>query len=133
MELQQLPHAEGDHVSHIVTIQTQVRDPVAVAAACHRLQFIAPIQRTVRLFSGEVTGLAVELPGWTYPLVCQTETGQLCYDNFEGRWGEPSQLDRFLQAYAVEMVKLQARRQGQTAIEQPLENGSIRVEIAIAG
>jgi hypothetical protein len=65
-------------------------------------------------------------------VVCQTETGELRYDNFGGRWGEQQQLDRFLQAYAVEMVKLQARRQGQTAIEQPLADGSIRVQIAVA-
>ena len=118
-------------MSHIVTIQTQVRDPVAVSAACSRLQLAAPVHRTVRLFNTEATGLAVELPAWRYPVVCQTDTGQLRYDNFEGRWGAPSELDRFLQAYAVEMVKLQARRQGQTAIEQPLADGSIRVQIAV--
>ena len=33
---------------------------------------------------------------------------------------------------AVELVKRQARRQGQTAIEQPLPDGSIRVQIAVA-
>ena len=34
---------------------------------------------------------------------------------------------------AVEMVKLQARRRGQTAVEQPLANGSIRIQITVAG
>jgi hypothetical protein len=120
-------------VSHIVSIQTQVRDPAALAAACARLQLPTPSHRTVQLFSGEATGLAVELPGWQYPVVCQTETGILRYDDFEGRWGEHSHLDRFLQAYAVEMVKLQARRQGQTVTEQPLADGSIRVQITVAG
>ncbi len=119
-------------MSHVVTIQTQVRDLVAVVAACARLQWPAPAQKTVQLFSDSATGLAVELPGWKYPVVCQTDSGQLHYDDFEGRWGERAELHRFLQAYAVEMVKLQARRQGQTAIEQPLENGSIRVQIAVA-
>ena len=80
-----------------------------------------------------MTGHAVELPGWRYPVVCQTETGDLKYDDFGGRWGDQVQLNRFLQAYAVEKVKIEARRQGQTAIEQPLGDGSIRVQIAVAG
>jgi len=118
-------------MSHVVSIKTQVRDSVAVASACSRLNLPAPVHRKIRLFTAEETGLAVELPGWRYPVVCQTETGELKFDNFGGRWGERMQLDRFLQAYAVEMVKLQARRQGQTAIEQPLADGSIRVQIAV--
>jgi len=120
-------------VSHLVSIQTQVREPLAVTAACFRLNLDAPIHRTVPLFSTEETGLAVQLPGWRYPVVCQTETGQVKFDNFNGRWGEQSHLDRFLQAYAVEIVKLQARRQGQTAIEQQLADGSIRVQISFSG
>lgn len=120
-------------MSHLVTIQTQVRDSSAVTAACARLKLPAPIYRTVRLFSAEETGLAVELPGWRYPVVCQTATGELKMDHFNGRWGQKSELDRFLQAYAVEMVKLQARREGRTATEQPLADGSIRVQIAVNG
>ena len=118
-------------MSHIVTIQTKVRDPVAVASACEVLQLPAPSVRTARLFSTEATGLAVELPGWRYPVVCQTETGTLAYDNFGGRWGDDIHLHRFLQRYAVERTKLEARKQGHTAIEQPLSDGSIRVEIAV--
>lgn len=120
-------------MSHLVTIQTQVRDPIAVTAACARLKLPAPVHRTVRLFSAEETGLAIELPGWKYPVVCQTETGELKLDNFNERWGQKSYLDQFLQAYAVEMVKLQARRQGRTAVEQQLADGSIRVQIAVSG
>jgi hypothetical protein len=115
-----------------VSIQAQVRDPIAVASACSRLGLTAPNFKTVHLFSAWVTGLAVELPGWRYPVICQTETGKLKYDNYKGRWGEQSHLDRFLQAYAVELVKLEARRQGQTPIEQPLSNGSIRVKITLS-
>ena len=28
--------------------------------------------------------------------------GQVRYDNFEGRWGEPTHLNRLLQSYCVE-------------------------------
>jgi hypothetical protein len=54
-------------MSHVVTIQTKVHDPVAVAAACQRLNLPAPVQGTVHLYSGEATGLIVRLPGWQYP------------------------------------------------------------------
>ena len=38
-------------------------------------------------------------------------------------------LDLFLQAYAVEMAKLEARKQGYSAYEQPLSDGSIKVTL----
>lgn len=119
-------------MSHIVTIKTEIRDPVAIAAACQRLQLPAPVHRTVRLFSAEATGLAVELPGWRYPVVCQTETGNIRYDNFEGRWGSDAELHKFKQMYAVELTKLQMRRQGQTPCEEMLADGWIRVRAVAA-
>jgi hypothetical protein len=120
-------------MSHIVTIQTQIRDPVAVARACERLQLPAPQTGTHQLFTNEATGLAVRLMGWRYPLVCQVESGQLQFDHFGGRWGEPARLDAFLQMYAVEKSKLEARRQGHTVLEQPLQDGSIKLTVQLAG
>ena len=119
-------------MSHIVQIQTEVRDPVAVTTACARLGLPVPRHRTVKLYNAEATGLAVELPRWRYPVVCQTETGQLRYDNFGGRWGEQSALDRLLQIYAVEKAKLEARKQGYGVSERTLENGSILVQVQTA-
>jgi hypothetical protein len=120
-------------VSHIVEITTEVRDPAAAEAACRRLGLTQPVGRTVELFSCKVTGLAVELPGWRYPLVCDTSSGTLRYDNFLGRWGDERELDRFLQAYAVEKARLEARRQGHTVTEQLLADGSIRLSIQVGG
>jgi len=120
-------------MSHIVQIQTEIRDPIALSAACARLKLAPPAQRTVRLFQAEVTGLAVELPGWRYPVVCQLETGQLQYDNFAGRWGAQHHLDHLAQIYAVEKTRIEARRQGHTVTEQLLEDGSIRMRIHVAG
>ncbi len=74
-------------MSHIVQIQTQVRDPVAIAAACQRLTLPAPAQRMAKLYDGQYTGWCVELPGWRYPVVCNTASGELQYDNFQGHWG----------------------------------------------
>ena len=116
-------------MSHTVQIKSQVKDAAAVAAACRRLGLPEPVHATVRLFRGDATGLAVQLPGWRYPVVCDVSSGELKYDDYQGRWGNAAQLHQFLQAYAVEAVKLQACRQGQTATEQALADGSIRVQI----
>ena len=57
-------------MSHIVEIQTQVRDAAAVHAACQRLKIAMPSFQTVRMFSGRETGFTVQLPDWKYPVVC---------------------------------------------------------------
>jgi hypothetical protein len=116
-------------MSHIVTIHTKVHDPVAVGAACRRLGLAEPVQGTAKLFSGEAVGMIVQLPGWDYPAVFDTLTGQAHYDNFGGHWGDQAQFDRFLQAYAVEKTRLEARKKGYTFTEQQLTDGSIRLQI----
>ena len=120
-------------MSHVVTIKTQVRDPIAIQKACERLKLPAPVYGKARLFTSEATGWQVKLPDWLYPVVCETDRGEVKFDNFNGRWGDPSRLDSFLQAYAVEMAKLEARKQGHSVSEQQLADGSIRVQIAVAG
>jgi hypothetical protein len=120
-------------MSHIVTIKTEVRDANAVRAACHRLSLAEPIQGKAKLFSVEVEGLAVSLPDWIYPVVCNLPTGQLQFDNFGGRWGDQKHLDRFLQAYAVEKTKIEARKKGHLVQEAPLSDGSIRLTIQVQG
>ena len=120
-------------MSHIVTIKTQVRDPVAIATACQRLGLPVPVHGTSTIFTAQATGHAVQLPNWRYPVVCDTDTGTVHYDNYNGTWGERSMLDRFLQMYAVEKAKLEARRQGHSVTEQPLSDGSVRLSIQVGG
>ncbi len=116
-------------MSHLVTIKTRVHDLVAIAAACQRLGLAQPVQGTAQLYSGEAGGLLLQLPGWQYHAVIDPQTGVVQYDNYSGAWGEQAQLDRFLQAYAVEVAKLQARKQGYQVSEQTLSDGSIKVQI----
>ena len=120
-------------MSHIVKIQTQVRDEAAVQAACRRRQLAEPIAGRHQLYSREVEGLAVRLRDWSYPVVCQLQTGELQYDNFGGRWGQQQELDQFLQAYAVEKTRIEARKRGHTLTEQSLSDGSIKLTVQIGG
>jgi len=120
-------------MSHIVQIQTQVRDAEAVQAACRRLGLPAAVQGSARLFSGSVTGLAVQLAGWNYPAVCQLDTGQVQFDNYAGAWGEQKELDKFLQAYAVEKARIESRKKGYSVTEQALTDGSVKLTIQVTG
>ena len=120
-------------MSHIVTIKTEVRDNAAVGAACRRLELPLPVLGTAQLFSGPAAGLIVRLPDWTYPVVIDSTTGQVSYDNFNGAWGDQAQLDRFLQIYAVEKARIEARKKGHQVTEQALADGSIKLTIRLGG
>jgi hypothetical protein len=120
-------------MSHVVEIKTEIRDEQAVKAACTRLQLPTPEHKTVRLFNATATGLCIQLPGWSYPIVANLQTGQLQYDNYQGHWGEQKHLNSFLQAYAVEKARIEARKKGHAVSETNLHDGSIRVTIRVGG
>ena len=120
-------------MSHSVSLKTEVRDAQAVAAACRRLGLPEPVTGTATLFSGEASGLLVRLPDWLYPVVLDTATGQIHYDNYNQAWGKQEHLDRFLQLYAVEKARIEARKRGHNVVEQALQDGSIKVTIKIGG
>ena len=120
-------------MSHIATVKTEVRDQAAVAAACRRLSLPRPVQGTAHLYSGTLSGLIVHLPDWLYPVVIDTATGNVRYDNYEGCWGDEKQLHRFLQAYVVERSRIEARKKNYLTTEQSLADGSIMVDIEVGG
>ena len=66
-------------------------------------------------------------------MVANLQTGQLQYDNYNGHWGEQKHLNAFLQAYAVEKAKIEARKKGHSVNETQLQDGSIRVTIRVGG
>jgi len=69
----------------------------------------------------------------SYPLVANLQTGQLQYDNYNGHWGEQKHLKSFLQAYAVEKAKVEARKKGHSVSETKLGDGSIRATVRVGG
>jgi hypothetical protein len=120
----------GHHLmSHIVTLRTRIHDPVAVVTACQRLGLAAPGHGKTELFSGEVTGLLLTLPGWLYPAVIDTASGDIQFDNYGGAWGDQVHLDRFVQRYAVEKARLEANKLGHRVWEEALQDGSIKLQI----
>ena len=75
----------------------------------------------------------MQLPGWTYPVVIDTEKRQISMDTYAGAWGDQKELDKLMQAYACEKAKLEARKQGHSVTEQTLADGSIKLTIQVAG
>jgi hypothetical protein len=123
-----------DHaLSHIVTIETEIRDASAIRAACNRLRLPGAVFGEVKLFSSSAAGWQIRLPDWRYPVVADVNTGRLRYDNYGGRWGKQKELDRFVQGYAVEKAKIEARKKGHSVTEQQLEDGSIKVVVQVGG
>ena len=120
-------------MSHVVEIKTEVRDEQAVRAACVRLQLAPPEHKTVTLFSATAAGLCLQLPGWQYPVVCNLQSGSVQYDNYHGAWGKQAELNRFLQGYAVEKAKIEARKKGHSCSESHLDDGSIRITVHVGG
>ena len=120
-------------MSHVVSIQSRITDSSAVNAACQRLGLTSPVQGTAKLYSGEATGLLLHLPDWKFPVAINTTTGEIQFDDYEGQWGDRQSLDRFLQMYAVEKAKLEARKRGFTVTEQALEDGSIKIQLVEGG
>src|SRR5690349_3170509 len=117
----------GTTLSHIVTIKTELRDDTAVTAACRRFALPEPAMGTAQLYSGQASGLLVRLPEWLYPVVIDTGTGTVRYDNYGGCWGDEHHLHRLLQAYAVERARIEARKKNYATTEQSLHDGSILV------
>ena len=120
-------------MSHLVRIETQVRDAAAVAAACRRLQLAAPTVGTFAVHRKQVTGLAVRLTEWRYPLVCHVESGAYSYENAGGRWGDERALDQFLQAYAIEKTRLEASSSGYALTERILAGGAVKLTLQVGG
>lgn len=117
-------------MSHIVTIQTQLKSPQAISAACQRLGLAEPTLGKAQLYAGQTAeGLLVQLPGWKYPIAIDTSSGQVQHDNFQNNWGDIAELHRFQQAYAIELVRLQARQKGHLVTEQQLADGSVKLQI----
>jgi hypothetical protein len=69
------PHSEGLSMSHIVQVQTEVRDPIAIQAACGRLSLANAVHQETKLFSSSVIGWAVQLPRPRLPLTTLADIG----------------------------------------------------------
>jgi hypothetical protein len=115
-------------MSHVATITLEFRDPAALADAAATCGF-GLAHDTVRFFDGtQVTGTAVRLPGWRYPVVVDGQ-GRLFYDDYEGQWGDLAHLHRFQQAYAEAATRRFAHTQGFRVTRTVQADGTVRLAL----
>jgi hypothetical protein len=120
-------------LSHINTYTSQFKDESIVRRACQFLDLPAPVRGTFRLYNTPVTGLGVQLRGWRFPLVINTDTGDTKYDNYGGSWGDAKELDAFKQRYPLEAAKQAAEAKNMQYREVVLDDGAIALDVVLVG
>lgn len=116
-------------MSHTVTIKTQFKDTGAIDSAAKELGFTLLPQGNHNLYAGPATGIAVKLPGWQFPVVIDTKTGEAKFDNYGGRWGQQSHLDQFTQMYAVHKATMEAKKKGFLVRRQAGKHGAVQLVV----
>lgn len=117
-------------MSHLVTIQTKVKDERAVRRACELLKLKAPRRGKFTVYTRELEGLGVFLPGWSYAMVINTTTGETQLDNYNGHWGAQVELDKFMQRYGIEAAKQLAEDEGKAYSEEYVnEQGHLCIDV----
>jgi hypothetical protein len=114
-------------MSHTVTIKAQFKDLAAIQETAREMNLAQPTIGQASLYQSKHTGVVVKLPGWTYPVIIDTQTGEAHFDNYGQRWGAQSHLDRFTQLYAVNRAQSVAKSKGLLTSRKVLPNGSIQV------
>ena len=116
-------------MSHIVKVKTSITDVQAIKDACKSLELPAPVHGTHKVYSTEATGWGVSLTGWRFPVVCNTETGEVKYDNCKGSWGHKDRLTEFQQQYSIERMRRIATENNHTFNEERMKDGRVRLTI----
>ena len=119
-------------MSHIVQLKLEIRYPDVIKAIAEQEGWPIQENETARFFGNQhVTGLAVYLPGWRYPVVISDE-GTLHYDNYDGAWGAQAYLDRLVQQYVAALVYAEAQATGYHDVnEQQLEDGTLVLRLRL--
>ncbi len=116
-------------MSHTMNIKTEMRDKEALLAACERLGTRME-EGTFSLYASREKGLGVFLSDWSLPVVVK-EDGTISYDNYDGEWGNITELDRLKDAYGLEKAAMEARKQGYSVFETTDEQGHLQLRIRV--
>lgn len=120
-------------MSHIIQVETVVKDREMFAKAARALGYTVVGEGVYQMYSGTVRGLAIQIPNWRYALVVDAE-GSISYDNYGGRWGETKDLHELTQTYAQNEVERQMRIDGLDMLDTYTEDdGTIVLEINAGG
>lgn len=123
-------------MSKVVKLNLQVTQPAILHEVAAELNLPVQENTTVQYFGNRTrTGTAISLPGWNYPVVVDAE-GNIHYDNYEGHWGDPAQLQALTQAYSRAVVLANLRQQGfeyPIYTEEEEEDGTLVLTVTVGG
>jgi CheY-like chemotaxis protein len=89
-------------MSHVAKIKTAITDLLLVRKVSEELGYAFDSEiKTHKIYTTAVEGASLRFPGWTYPVVLMT-TGELAYDHYNGHWGNPEHLSKFLHEYTTQ-------------------------------
>lgn len=118
-------------MSHTVKNEIDLKDTQVLEKTLHRLGVRSEQVENYTMFDGKkVSGLAIYLKGWRYPAVLTTN-GELFYDNYNGSWGDITELNTLKQYYGVEKTKKLARVKGYSVTETTNKDGLPQVVINV--
>ena len=84
-------------------------------------------------YAGHATGdMSFKLPGWHYPAVVNSQTGEVKLDNYGGQWGNIEEFHKLSQEYSLQVAENEAAEftlQGWTVERQKQDNGDILLVI----
>lgn len=116
-------------MSHTVSVKTQFRDPGVVEQTARELG-LEIIRGEVKLFASKHQNcIGIKLPKWNFPVAIDTTTGEAHFDNYNGKWGKQSELDRFTQHYAANVATQAAQRKGWIVTRKIQSNGNIQLQV----
>lgn len=117
-------------MSHLTVMKLQVENQSFMEFL--QSKGIAFSEGDFQFYSGNITGLGFRPSSkWYYPVVL-TKDGELCYDDYEGYWGDRQELEQLLQDYFVHRV-LQTAAMSDLSVEQvqQLEDGSVEILLEV--
>lgn len=123
-------------MSHTATVKTEFRNRAVVQRAAEALGLECEVGEGLKyeMYDDSIaTGdVILKLPGWNYPVVIDTKTGDAKYDNYNGAWGDIARLEEFMQEYTLQVAENEAQEfvlQGWNVSRQKQENGDIQLVI----
>ena len=117
-------------MSHVVKAKVEIKNEACLVRAAEFLGLTNLGRDTHKLYNGQkAEGLAFTLPAWDYPVVINTDSGEVSYDNYGEHWGKQIELDKLVQRYSVETLNDQAAIEGYTVGEEELDNGDIELSM----
>jgi hypothetical protein len=101
----------GKTMSETRRVTVELRDKAALARAVAVMGGSILGEGSHKLFAGNEVGYGLQLAGWRYPIVLRAD-GTLAYDDYHGKWGKDTDIERLGSEYTMAVAESQAAAMG---------------------